>query len=195
MHAVIQSGFVLPHHCQDRPEKIRKLGDDKWKQQSAEWRANMNVGADVKPWTSHKEFQGSGLKHTDRCWELMDLVALETLISSGFRKPIDKALQDQSWVKKQLGNVLVDLSQNPVRRCFTKNGKTPCLTTSSHIYTFGRDSLLVPLEHMILQGHKRTIEIPPKMSGKQLKELAGEGMSLPCLALIVWCLVLVNRLP
>ena len=120
MHAVIECGFVLPHPCQDRPETIRKFGEDKWKQQSAEWRASMNVGADVKPWTSRKEFQPSGLKHTDRCWEIMDLVALQTLISSGFQKPINKALQDQSWVKKHLGNVLVDLSQNPVRRCFTQ---------------------------------------------------------------------------
>jgi hypothetical protein len=63
------------------------------------------------------------------------------------------------------------------------------------IYAFSRDSLLVPLEHMLLQGHKRTISIPDQMSGKQVKELAGEGMSLPWLALIIWCLVLVNRLP
>ena len=193
MRAMIQCGFVLPHPCQDRPETRPRLGEDKWKQQSAEWRADMQVGADVKPWTSHEGFQGNGFKHTDRSLELLDLVAVQTLISSGLSKSINKV--GSRLMKKQLGNVLVDLSQNPVRRCFTKNGKSPCLTTSSQIYSFGRDSLLVPLEYMILQGHKRTIAIPDGMSGKQVKELAGEGMSLPCLALIVWCLVLVNRLP
>ena len=155
----------------------------------------MGVKEGARPWTSSAEFQGIGVKHTARCLEIIDLVALQTMVWSPYRDPVKKGQRDRVWMKNQLNKVLVDLSQNPVRRCFTKNGKTPCLTTSSMIYSFSRDSALLPLEHMLLQGHRRTISIPDQMSGKQLKELAGEGMSLPCLALLVWCLVLVNRLP
>ena len=181
--------------CQDNRAKNSRVGDGKWKEQSGAWRQDMDVGANVKPWTSQPNFEGIGVKHTDRSLELMDLVALQTVLGSQCRNPIQKALRHPQWMKDQLGKVFVDLSQNPVRRCFTKRGKTPCLTTSSMIYAFSRDSLLVPLEHMLLQGHKRTISIPDQMSGKQVRELAGEGMSLPCLALIIWCLVMVNRLP
>lgn len=155
----------------------------------------MGVSADCKPWTTQPGFMGRGLRRTERALELIDLAAVQTLVSSSQPNPIQRAQRDRAWMRKQLSGVLVDLSQNPVRRCFTKNGKTPCLTTSSNLYCFKRDSLLLPEEYMMLQGHQRTISIPDAMTGKQVQELAGEGMSLPSLALIVWRMVLVNNLP
>jgi hypothetical protein len=93
-------------------------------------------------------------------------------------------------------HVYVDTSQSHGRRCFTSDsGNTNCLTTSTQLYSFGRDSLVLAKELMFLQGHKRDIVIPSGMSDAKLADLAGEGICLPCLASVLWALYLVKEFP
>ena len=157
-------------------------------------RNQLGVPARMRPWTGMKSFAGRGVPRTARALEIIDLAAIETLGSSAM---VEKALRNERWLRDQVvaADLVVDISQNPIRKAFTKNGKWPCLTTSSQVYSFARDSMLLPLEYMLLQGHRRTLSIPRGMKPSELRDLAGEGMSLPCLALLVWCMVLVKGLP
>ena len=54
-----------------------RAGLEKWKEQSRAWREEMGVKEGARPWTSSAEFQGIGVKHTARCLEIIDLVALQ----------------------------------------------------------------------------------------------------------------------
>ena len=98
--------------------------------------------------------------------------------------------------KELLKEVYCDVSQNPMYRAFTNNKNiAPCLCKSTSLYSFGQDRFLLPFEHLLLQGHRRSLEIPSAIRSNQLSHLAGEGMCLPCLGLVVWSLYLTKGLP
>lgn len=93
-------------------------------------------------------------------------------------------------------NVYADVSQNPVRSPWTgSQGITHCLTTSSLLYTFARQRVVLPIELMYFQGHSREIRIPPGMLQASLRDLAGEGMCLPCLGTLIYSLFVTQLLP
>ena len=99
-----------------------------------------------------------------------------------------------------LQDVYVDVSQNPKfgPMASVASGAADilgCLCTSTCLYSYGRDRALLPIEHMYLQGHRRGFSIPDRMPSNRLRQLAGEGMSLPCLATVIWSMYLVKGLP
>ena len=168
-----------------------------WVQQSKQIRSRLGIHQETRLWTSRHDFVGTGLPRTHRVFEVLELAVLQTL---GTPDRIAKGKKNQKWLKEQViaADLVVDISQNPVRKAFTKNGKWPCLTTSSQLYSFARDSMLLPIEHLLLQGHRRSVHVPRSMSVKgqqHIKDLAGEGMSLPCLGLLIWCMVSIKGLP
>ena len=120
---------------------------------------------------------------------ILDCVALEKL------KPRDNDL-DFAAKKAILSNVYTDISQNPIRRNFTNaRGITGTITTSTMLYSFHRDGIILPLELMMLQGHRRDFSIPYNMTSMQLKELAGEGIFLPCLGVVLWAMYITKGFP
>ena len=93
-------------------------------------------------------------------------------------------------------DVMLDYSQNPFRRAFTNScGRNYTLTTSTTLYHFGRDRILLPPEYMRMQGWDSTMVVPGDMTATELRVLAGEGMALPCLASVLYGIYLVKGLP
>ena len=149
-----------------------------WKSQSVELRNRMEVDLRYKPWTTTgKKF--TGLSKTSRALECIDLAA----ISHGCTSPAVSKRTTCNMDK--LTDVFVDVSQNPCRMAWTSAKMlNKCLTTSSLIYSFGRDSVVLPLELMIWQGHRADISTKG-MPQNSLKQLAGQGINLPCLAVVI----------
>ena len=164
-----------------------------WEHQASQWRNRLGIPAALNLWTEHPDFVGQGLPKTNRVKALVDLAAMQAV--GGTVEAIMKAKTNLDFFKQKTQNLVLDVSQNPDRHAYTKDGKFPCLTTSSHLYWYARDGMLVPLEHMLLQGHRRNLQIPKDMSSRALRQLAGEGMSLPCLGLLVWCMAATKQFP
>jgi hypothetical protein len=137
------------------------------------------------------DFKAAGVSATVRNLDLMDVCCAETAAKCG------KSLVSMSRqaMKQMMHDVFIDLSQSGKRRVFTKADVTPALTTASCIYSFGRDSIVLPLELLLWHGHNVNVSIPADMSPSSLKELAGEGMALPCLAAVLWSLYLTKQFP
>ena len=68
-------------------------------------------------------------------------------------------------------------------------------TTSSVLYSFNTDSVLVGKEMLLLQGQSSKLQIPEHTKDHVLRELAGEGMSVPCIGLVLWSLFLTAQFP
>ena len=151
-----------------------------------EWRASLlmtkQVRPDIRPWTSLPGLEWRGLNPTERVKAILDAVACEKL-------PARKLRASLAEKRELLKHVYVDVSQNPVRRCFTNaDGMSPCLTTGTKLYSFYRQGVLLPIELLLLQGHRRGLRVPEDVPQGSLKELAGEGFFLPCMATVLWSL-------
>ena len=138
---------------------------------------------------------GTGVPQTERVASILDTFALLKLREFGYNLHSLGKLAF-STKKDILEHVYVDVSQNPQYRAFTsQKGVTPCLATSTRLYSFGRDRMLLPFEQLMLQGHRRSFQIPESMRSSQIRELAGEGMALPCLGTVLWSIYLLKGLP
>ena len=104
---------------------------------------------------------------TPRVKALLDLVATERLMyaCSNQQTPISE-IKEFSQERKQelLKHVFCDISQNPkFRSCTGNDGVTGCLTTSTLLYSYGKDRMVLPFELMLFQGHRRGLKIPQDM--------------------------------
>ena len=129
---------------------------------------------------------------TERVKAILNLVVAD--VSSTLRT---KSRLTRKNVMKLLQGVVVDISQNPDRRAFTgKNGNLRTLTTSSVLVDLGRSRMLLAKEYLYLQGHSPlTTSIPEHISEVRLRKLAGEGMALPCIGVVIWCIYLTKGFP
>ena len=159
--------------------------------QDASLRLSKNIAVDLRPWTQKPAVRYSGLGRVgERVRCLLDLATADRL---GPRADdvVRKAKATGNWheVDKAMKGVFIDLSQNPARRPWTnQKNVSKCLTTSSRIYSFEEQRVVLPLEHLLFQGHRRSIVIPESMPPRSVARLAGEGICLPSLATIVWSL-------
>ena len=155
-----------------------------WARQLSEWREKLMMPESMKLWSPHMEFQT-----TDRCRAILDVVVVAKL-------GLEAANMSFHEIKAKLTHVYCDLSQNPKFMGYTNDrGVTGCLATSTMLYSFARDGLLLPYELLLLQGHSRSLKIPDHVTSHQMKTLAGEGISLPCLGTVLWAVYLTNGLP
>ena len=161
-------------------------------------------------WTSSGRLPGSfelkGLSPAPRIVEVLNLAVYDRLLRQKPEKTegpkLLKSLQKLDVSKRALRlkalmqDMYVDVSQNPARRAWTNHaGVSKCLTTTTCMYSFGRDRVCLPVELLFLQGHTREVILPGKMSQNAIKNLAGEGMCLPCLGSLLYCLRLTKLLP
>ena len=165
----------------------------KWKAQIAQWREELQaVGplSNLRPWTQFRP-KMVGISQTNRIKEILDCVAIEALGGAKVAAQVLARPNAELLVRAALDDCYVDLSQNPIRRAFTgSDGIMGCLHTGTYLYSFRRDSVILPFELMLLQGHSLDTKIPSCLSQKQLHDLAGMGIFLPCLGCIVVCWML-----
>lgn len=167
------------------------LQDTKWMVQLAELRSELSLPA-LQLW-SHR-MRGYGVPRTQRVCEIMDTVVMIKLKEKGQLQGANKLSFER--LKTLLHDVFLDISQNPRQKCYSNSsGITHCLATSTQLYSFGADRMILPFELLMFQGHSRAIRIPPNMRSNQLSHLAGEGMALPCLATVIWCGYVLKGLP
>ena len=172
-----------------------------WQVQAREIRKSLGVPVTLCPWTGHPMcFQLQGLQATPRILEILDLAVLQKAVST-HQGCAEAAVQDlkklgtAKSLKTFMSDVYADVSQNPCRQPWTNRfGVSKCLTTSTHMYAFARDRIVLPLELLFLQGHTREVRIPSGMSQNSIRNLAGEGMNLACLGSLLYCLRLTDML-
>lgn len=158
-------------------------GDDdsklfrKWKADSLTFRNRVGVSPGYAPWTSRPEFVGRGIRLTPRTKDLIDCVAIQVMKSKNL--PFNQMAEG-------LKGVFLDVSQSLQRKAYTQGGMNRCLTTSTVLYSYEHDRMVVPAEMLYFQGYPRTLKIPSSVTQADVANLAGEGMSLPCLATVLW---------
>ena len=160
--------------------------DDKllsWQQQPCKWRHELGMSPNSKPWTGRETFHGTGLMHSARVLDLLDCVAAAR-----------KAVTKQPLILDAVDGCMVDVSQSHNRRSFSHGEMARCLTTSTELYSYSRDSALTAMEYFYLQGHGDWTK-DADLACRKLRSLAGEGMALPCLGQVLWSLWLTKGFP
>ena len=81
------------------------------------------------------------------------------------------------------------------RKTYTNTkGLTRTQTTSTLLYSFDSDSVVLGREMLLLQGQPQSLQIEGQKDSV-LRSLAGEGMAVPCVGLVVWALMLTKQFP
>ena len=158
-----------------------------------EWKEELGATgrlASLKPWTqTHRRYHG--ISATERVLTILDCVTMSTLGGSQETSDIMKSPNANALVESAMQHILVDVSQNPCRRAFSNMQEvSKCMHTASIIYSFRKDRVLLPFEMMMIHGHSMSMQVPNGMTPKELHDLAGMGINLPCLGLILASLML-----
>ena len=170
-----------------REKRSRRDEGKQWKSHSSQWRDSLDVSGQYRPWTTSGAVL-FGVPATDRVKDLLDCIVAQKGRDGDVNLSAQKACQK---VKSQ--DVFVDISQSHLRPTFTdRSGFLPTMTTSSLYYSFRSDSMLAPIEYLMLQGHSHESKLA-SLSPAEVRTLAGEGMSLPSLGVAIWTwFVLIN---
>ena len=181
-------GFAIP------AQEIKKdAASDKWQCQIAAWRAASNLPAGLCVWANQME--ATGMPRTERVKAIIEMVAVMKFQEMGYNL---YTVQSMPFSQKRelLRDVYCDVSQNPQHKnCTNSAGISGCLATSTVLYSYRLDRIVLPVELAMIQGHRRGFQFPECVSSNQIRDLAGEGMALPCLGTIVWCMYLIKGLP
>ena len=146
----------------------------------------------LSPWTSLNGLKFTGLSMTNRIKQLLDCVCMQVC---GGARETERILSlspemARNKILDLMKDVVLDVSQNPGRRAFSNRlGMAKCLTTSSILYSYRLDRVIFPFEKMLWQGHSVVTKIPSSMSNRELDDLAGIGIQLPSLGLLVVALM------
>ena len=151
----------------------------RWKADSITFRNKLGVSPSFSPWTSRPGFAARGLRLTPRTKDIIDCVAIQVMKTKNL--PLTE-------MESGMKGMFLDVSQSLHRKAYTQAGVNRCLTTSSVLYSYEHDRLVTPPELLYFQGYPRTLKIPPSLSSAELRDLAGEGMTLPCLAMVLWAI-------
>ena len=177
-----------PGFPEERTPAERDAPNPKWQKHDQELRARYRVAQGFKPWTSQPDFKGRGLSKTSRNLSILDATVIRLL---GGQQNVKK-----SHLKEKVKGKYVDVSQALNRNtCTNEAGISRTQTTSTVLYSFERDRVLVGKEMLMLQGQKQQFKIPQGVQDSVVKELAGEGMSVPCVGMMLWCLFWVRFFP
>ena len=151
----------------------QKPVSDQWRQRHSEmWRRHELEGAAR---FSHTHQCHGVPAHSSRSLDSIDLV---------WAMSVKDRAKDSSVPEVRV----MDLSQNCWRTATIGHGM-PTLTTSSDLFCFPRDRVITPWEHMLAMGWGREAAICPGLSPGQIRDLAGESMSVPNIAAILIALL------
>ena len=145
----------------------------KWRSHSKSIRAALGVTMSCAPWTTKSNFVGEGLNLTPRVLDLLDLTTI-------------KVLEDRNRnLRSGMKHIYVDVSQSVLRDCFTSGDEvSPCFTTSTEMYSFAEDRVILPQEMLSMHGYQ-SVAVPNSVSPRDLKRMVGGGMSLPCVGTVL----------
>ena len=168
-----------------------------WKQESVAFRRALGIQPNYKPWTSRYGFRGLGLPNSDRMRDVLDCyVASELKKQSRMGHDSDEcAVVD---VMACVDGKFIDVSQSVKRQAHSnEQGCCRSFLTGTLLYDFSRDAVLTGSEMLQAHGFPGPGEfiIPADVSDAQARALAGEGMSIPSLSAILWCLFLTRQFP
>lgn len=153
-----------------------------WHKDSLVVRNKAKVSPTFAPWSSRPGLRYKGVRLTERVKDLMDCTLIDLMVNQN-------ATMSEVLKKDNLEGLFLDYSQSHHRRCFTAGGMNKCLTTSSTIYSFGRDRMVLPMETLHFHGYPKTVRLPVHCTQNDLKQFAGEAMTLPCLATVLYSII------
>ena len=161
--------------------------------QAVKWSEDLRVSVKTRTWTGRPNFRGVGVPTNDRVTTLLNLCAVQRLRDEQRQL---SCIAGPKPPPSSFNDFFVDYSQNPCRKKYSKQGSGTihCLCSSTCLYSYGSDRALFPVEYLRLQGWGFDTQVPSQSAGK-VQQLAGQGMALPCLALIIWSAYLVKGLP
>lgn len=151
-----------------------------WQKDSLILRDKAKVSPHFRPWTSRPSFTAKGVRLTDRVTDLMDSLVIDRMA---------QGKQTLTQIINSLDDTFLDFSQSHQRKCWTQCGINKCLTTSSTIYSYGADRLVLPIETLKFMGYPESLKLPYPMSHHDIRDFVGEAMCLPCVAAVLWSLV------
>ena len=177
---------LLQEQCQPR---FQQTSWAKWVVDSVKWRSALQMPKGYHPYSTKIDQQpraaGFSGQPSKRVLDLLDCAAVELCK----RRKISV-----TQAKPALKDVLIDVSQSHIRRPFSDDRNIArCLTTSSRLFNFGQARMVSALEHLLLQGYDRSVEVPRNVGPSDLRSMAGEGIALPCLATIMWAVLLTQK--
>ena len=163
-----------------------------WQVQAHAARHVLGAAKGFKPWTGCG-FEFKNLRPTDRAGEILDLAVMQYLGSAASTASL---LRDgPEALRAGCQELFTDISQNPGRKPHTgQDHVSRCLTASSSVYSHGSDRMVLPIELLLWQGHQVDVKVPRGMKQRELRDLAGEGITLPCLASLIFSLHLSGSL-
>ena len=160
-----------------------------WEVQSASWRSSLNIPNDFCPWTP--TCSSATRRMPKRVLDLIDCTAVQVWKRAKVKDgaPVRGAARTAA-----LKDVLLDVSQNQVRRPFSNEQQVArCLTSGSKVYSFQLDRCLLGVENFLLQGYPAITVIPDGCSDSDARSMAGEAIALPSLATLVWAVFVAKQ--
>ncbi len=174
-----QGGHPFHSWRQANPKAVDK-SFPRWQKDSLTIRNQLCVSPDFSPFTGHASFVGYGLPQTRRVRDLIDCFVISKM------KELDKPF---SSAQEVMSEMFIDVSQSHTRHAHTgSDGCQKCLTTATQYYSIGAGRIVLPLETLRWQGYPTTMRIPCHLTPNDLRDFSGEGMFLPSLATVLWCL-------
>lgn len=147
-----------------------------WFVNSVKARAALGVDPSERPWTSRPDVRLRGVHGNQRNLELLDILYMQRAKQLGVSFDNSTAVAAGLWA---------DMSQD-IHRQSVHGMRT--LTTSSIWYSFEMDRTLQASEYLFLLGYS-SVNLA-NLSFNKVKDLAGEAMSLPSLAMVLYCTLL-----
>ena len=158
---------ALKRTCIGRGRKSQKDVSE-CKVETQKWRKNSQTVLkmhQLEKATASDQRMLKGLSRTDRVLDLIDV---------GF-----------AWFSSKEGatdSIYIDVSQDVGHKPWSR-GFVRSLTTSSEVYDGDSDRILLPQEHLALLGFGAVTL--GELSHRQIRDLAGESMSPPCVGLVL----------
>jgi hypothetical protein len=165
-----------------------KMDEDRaWQRHSLNMRCQLGLATDARPWTGRRDMALRGVHQTDRVLDNIDL-AWATRV----RQPPEHVLNAPQAKRFDLlkENYYINCSQQNFRKAW---GDLNTICTSTELYSFELDRVILAEELFSLQGHghpeTRTL------SAAEARSVAGEGMLVPVLGAALYALMLEAPLP
>jgi hypothetical protein len=155
-----------------------------WTSHSAQVRAKLGISRDYDGWTRPGSLPGvvcRGVPRQPRMFDILNCAWAARLKSLGPGCGTDEARR----------NFFANPSQSVNRTPWSEGAKTLC--SSSFVYSFELDSLLSGMDMMRLQGWSSAKL--HRFSDGTLRDLAGEGFSLPCAGAVLYAFFLNPHAP
>ena len=151
----------------------------KWRQAHHDFRVAEDI-LDAKPvWSREKPLRG--VPNNDRVTDCIDAVY------SLYHKSIVSSLPAEQAMKVQTCPYILDVSQTLTRKPFCDHIRSMC--ANSTYYVYGLQRAITPAEHLGLLGWPHDLNLA-HLSHSQIRDLCGESMAMPCIALCACVLIL-----